>query len=108
MLCLNDSYGLEELRNGSVQERFRHKRRHNSSRRFCSDPRFLGIIIAFLRRWLGHNLVPDYITHVQNGGFCGWPWWHMGGHQDPRHEGKHPELKDKVITPDVILHPHNA
>jgi glucose/arabinose dehydrogenase len=32
----------------------------------------------------------------------------MGGHQDPRHQGKHPELKDKVITPDVILQPHNA
>src|SRR5260370_10019895 len=32
----------------------------------------------------------------------------MGGHQDPRHNGKHPELKDKLITPDVILQPHNA
>ena len=57
---------------------------------------------------LGDNLVPDYITHVQQGGFYGWPWWYMGGHQDPRHEGKHPELKDKVITPDVLLNPHNA
>lgn len=57
---------------------------------------------------LGDNLVPDYITHVEEGGFYGWPWWYMGGHQDPRHAGKHPELKDKVITPDVILHPHNA
>jgi glucose/arabinose dehydrogenase len=57
---------------------------------------------------LGDNLVPDYITHVQEGGYYGWPWWYMGGHQDPRHKGKHPELKDKVITPDVILHPHNA
>jgi len=57
---------------------------------------------------LGDNLVPDYITHVQEGGFYGWPWWYMGSHQDPRHAGKHPELKDKVITPDVILHPHHA
>jgi glucose/arabinose dehydrogenase/mono/diheme cytochrome c family protein len=57
---------------------------------------------------LGDNLVPDYITHVQDGGFYGWPWWYMGGHQDPRHKGKRPDLKDKVITPDVILHPHNA
>jgi len=57
---------------------------------------------------LGDNLVPDYITHVQDGGFYGWPWWYMGGHQDPRHKGKHPELKDKVITPDVLLQPHNA
>ena len=57
---------------------------------------------------LGDNLVPDYITHVQEGGYYGWPWWYMGGHQDPRHEGKHPELESKVITPDVILQPHNA
>ena len=57
---------------------------------------------------LGDNLVPDYITHVQEGGFYGWPWWYMGGHQDPRHMGKHPELQDKVITPDVPLQPHNA
>jgi glucose/arabinose dehydrogenase len=57
---------------------------------------------------LGDNLVPDYITHTEAGGFYGWPWLYMGGHQDPRHEGKHPELKDKVITPDVILNPHNA
>jgi glucose/arabinose dehydrogenase/mono/diheme cytochrome c family protein len=57
---------------------------------------------------LGDNLVPDYITHVQEGGFYGWPWWYMGGHQDPRLEGTHPELKAKVITPDVLLQPHNA
>ena len=60
------------------------------------------------RDGLGDNLVPDYITHVQDGGFYGWPWWYMGGHQDPRHPGAHPELKDKVITPDVILNPHSA
>jgi len=57
---------------------------------------------------LGDNLVPDYITHVQEGGFYGWPWWYMGAHQDPRHAGKHPELKDKAIVPDVLLQPHNA
>ncbi len=57
---------------------------------------------------LGDNLVPDYITHVQEGGFYGWPWWYIGPHQDPRHEGKHPELKDKAIVPDVLLQPHNA
>ena len=31
---------------------------------------------------LGDNLVPDYITHVQPGGFYGWPWWYIGAHQD--------------------------
>ena len=57
---------------------------------------------------LGDNLVPDYITHVQEGGFYGWPWYYMGSNQDPRHEGKHPELKGKVLVPDVLLQPHNA
>jgi glucose/arabinose dehydrogenase len=60
------------------------------------------------RDGLGNNLVPDYITHVEPGGFYGWPWWYMGNHQDPRFPGKHPELKEKVITPDVILQPHDA
>jgi glucose/arabinose dehydrogenase len=60
------------------------------------------------RDGLGNDLVPDYITHLQEGGFYGWPWFYMGGHQDPRLPGTHPELKDKVITPDVILQPHNA
>lgn len=60
---------------------------------------------------IGNNLVPDYVTHVEEGGFYGWPWYYMGTHggvQDPRHQGKHPELQAKVITPDVLVNPHFA
>jgi glucose/arabinose dehydrogenase len=60
---------------------------------------------------LGNNLVPDYVTHIQEGGFYGWPYYFMGTHggvQDPRHQGKHPELQSKVITPDVLVNPHFA
>jgi glucose/arabinose dehydrogenase len=57
---------------------------------------------------LGDDLPPDYITHVQEGGFYGWPWYYIGGNQDPRHPGKHPDLKGKVIVPDVLLQPHFA
>jgi glucose/arabinose dehydrogenase len=60
------------------------------------------------RDQIGDNLPPDYITHIQPGGFYGWPWFYTGSHEDPRHPGKHPELKDKVIVPDVLLQPHNA
>ena len=60
------------------------------------------------RDGLGDNLVPDYITHVQEGGFYGWPWFYIGGHWDPRQQGKHPELQSKVVVPDVLLQPHNA
>ena len=60
------------------------------------------------RDQLGDNLVPDYVTSVKEDGFYGWPWFYTGANQDPRHEGKHPELKNKVIVPDVLLQPHNA
>ena len=60
------------------------------------------------RDMLGDNLAPDYITHVQEGGFYGWPWYYIGGNPDPRMDGKHPELKDKTIVPDVLLQPHFA
>jgi glucose/arabinose dehydrogenase len=57
---------------------------------------------------LGDDLVPDYVTRVQDGGFYGWPWFYMGARQDPHHPGKHPELKEKVITPDVLIQAHSA
>jgi glucose/arabinose dehydrogenase len=57
---------------------------------------------------LGDHLVPDYITHVRDGGFYGWPWYYIGGHPDPRHHGKHPELRDQVIVPDILLQSHSA
>ena len=57
---------------------------------------------------LGDHLVPDYVTSVKEGGFYGWPWYYLGPNQDPRHAGKHPELRDKVIVPDVLVQSHSA
>ena len=57
---------------------------------------------------LGDNLVPDYITSVKEGGFYGWPWYYIGGNPEPRLNGAHPEMKDKVIVPDVLIQPHSA
>ena len=57
---------------------------------------------------LGDHLVPDYVTRVRDGGFYGWPWFYIGGNQDPRHDGKHPELRATVAVPDVLLQSHSA
>src|SRR5213080_946696 len=57
---------------------------------------------------IGEDLPPDYISSVRPGGFYGWPWYYVGNHQDPRHKGKHPELADKVIVPDVFVEAHSA
>jgi glucose/arabinose dehydrogenase len=60
------------------------------------------------RDGLGDHLVPDYVTRVRDGGFYGWPWFYIGGHEDPHHKGKHPELAAKVLVPDVLLQSHSA
>jgi len=60
------------------------------------------------RDMLGDNLVPDYVTHVQKGGFYGWPNYYMGGNIDERVPGRDESLKDKVITPDILVQPHSA
>jgi glucose/arabinose dehydrogenase len=60
------------------------------------------------RDGLGDNLPPDYITRVREGGFYGWPWYYMGAHEDPRHVGERPDLKDKITVPDVLIQPHSA
>jgi glucose/arabinose dehydrogenase len=60
------------------------------------------------RDGLGDDIVPDYVTRVKDGGFYGWPWYYIGPNQDPTHQGEHPELRDKVIVPDVLIQAHSA
>ncbi|ODS01578.1 sorbosone dehydrogenase [Methyloceanibacter superfactus] len=57
---------------------------------------------------LGSDLVPDYMTTVQNGGFYGWPYSYYGDHLDPRVQPQRPDLVAKAIVPDYALGPHTA
>ncbi|WP_047546172.1 PQQ-dependent sugar dehydrogenase [Psychroserpens sp. Hel_I_66] len=57
---------------------------------------------------LGDNLVPDYVTSVQKGGFYGWPYAYYGAIPDPRLEGERPDLVAETIIPDVSVGPHTA
>jgi glucose/arabinose dehydrogenase len=57
---------------------------------------------------LGDNLPPDYATRVKQNAFYGWPWYYIGGHEDPRLKGDRPDLADKVTAPDVLIQPHSA
>jgi glucose/arabinose dehydrogenase len=60
------------------------------------------------RDGLGDNVPPDYITRVRDGAFYGWPWYYIGDHEDPRHRGERPDLKDKITIPDVLIQAHSA
>ena len=60
------------------------------------------------RDGLGDDLPPDYVTHVTEGAFYGWPWYYLGDHQDPRHKDERPDLANHITTPDVLIQAHSA
>jgi glucose/arabinose dehydrogenase len=57
---------------------------------------------------IGSDLVPDYITSVQDGGFYGWPYSYFGQHVDERPQPPRPDLVARAIVPDYALGPHTA
>ena len=57
---------------------------------------------------IGADLVPDYMTSVQEGGFYGWPYSYYGQHVDQRVQPQRPDLVQKAIKPDFALASHVA
>ena len=69
-----------------------------------------GVLWAVIneRDELGPNLVPDYMTSVQDGAFYGWPWSYFGNHVDERVHPPRPDMVAKAIAPDYALSSHVA
>ncbi len=57
---------------------------------------------------LGSDLVPDYMTAVQDGAFYGWPYSYFGKHVDRRVQPPRPDLVAKAVVPDYALGAHTA
>jgi glucose/arabinose dehydrogenase len=60
------------------------------------------------RDHLGPDLVPDFMTRIQDGGFYGWPWYYIGDHEDAALQGKRPDLKAQVKTPEILFQSHSS
>ncbi len=60
------------------------------------------------RDMLGSDLVPDYLTDVDEGDFYGWPWYYWGGYIDPRVEPEAEDRRQYVKRPDYALGSHVA
>jgi glucose/arabinose dehydrogenase len=60
------------------------------------------------RDGLGDDLVPDYLTHIRQGDFFGWPYAYIGAHPDPTFGSKRPDLVAKTKTPDLLFQAHSA
>lgn len=64
--------------------------------------------VANERDEIGADLVPDYLTSVQDGGFYGWPYSYYGQHVDTRVQPQRPDLVAKAISPDYAIGSHVA
>lgn len=64
--------------------------------------------IANERDEIGADLVPDYLTSIQDGGFYGWPYSYYGQHVDSRVKQQRPDLVAKAISPDYAIGSHVA
>jgi glucose/arabinose dehydrogenase len=64
--------------------------------------------IANERDEIGADLVPDYMTAVQEGGFYGWPYSYFGQIIDRRVKPQRADLVAKAIVPDYAIGSHVA
>jgi glucose/arabinose dehydrogenase len=60
------------------------------------------------RDGLGDNLPPDYVTHVQEGAFYGWPYAYIGPNPQPGFAHREPEKVKATVVPDVLFQPHSS
>jgi glucose/arabinose dehydrogenase len=55
---------------------------------------------------MGGDMVPDYLTAVQFGGFYGWPYYYWGGYIDKRAPEPDRDMRQYTVRPDYALGPH--
>jgi glucose/arabinose dehydrogenase len=60
------------------------------------------------RDGMGEELVPDYLTHLQDGGFYGWPYSYIGARPQPGFAERRPDLVRSAIVPDLLFRSHSA
>ncbi len=110
----NDSPGEDEIRaaiseynpDGSGHRLYATGTRNPIGMKFYPGTNQLWSIVQE-RDELGDDLPSDYLTHIQEGGFYGWPYAYIGPHPDPQNKER-PDLVKKTITPDVLFQAHSA
>ncbi|HLZ77767.1 MAG TPA: sorbosone dehydrogenase family protein [Sphingomonas sp.] len=73
---------------------------------WASDGRLWTVVNE--RDELGSDLVPDYLTSVEDGDFFGWPWRYYASHEDARVKATPPPYVVNARAPDYALGAHTA
>jgi len=64
-------------------------------------------VVNMERDGMGDELVPDFLTRVEQGDNCGWPYQYIGGHVQPEFQNKGMKLAAAKV-PDVLFEAHSA
>ncbi|NIJ34016.1 PQQ-dependent sugar dehydrogenase [Sphingomonas oligoaromativorans] len=73
---------------------------------WASDGRLWTVVNE--RDELGSDLVPDYLTSVEDSDFFGWPWRYWGSRVDARVKAPAPDYVGNTRAPDYALGAHTA
>lgn len=65
-------------------------------------------VVVSERDGLGDELVPDFMTSLNEGDFFGWPWYYLGDYIDPRRKDDIPDTLPPVKVPEVLLTSHST
>jgi glucose/arabinose dehydrogenase len=65
-------------------------------------------VVVNERDEIGNDLLPDFLTRVEDGGCYGWPYRYFGPHVDIPVEPGRPDPVSRAITPDNALGAHTT
>ncbi len=65
-------------------------------------------VVVNERDGLGDELVPDYLTRIQDGDFFGWPYAYIGQNPQPGFAEKRRDLVERTKIPDLLFRSHSA
>jgi glucose/arabinose dehydrogenase len=60
------------------------------------------------RDGLGDRLVPDFLTHIEQGAFYGWPYAYSGQNPQPGFANRAPDKVKASRVPDLLFEAHSA
>ena len=56
----------------------------------------------------GDEMVPDYLVHLRDGAFYGWPYAYLGANPQPGWAEKAPDKVKTTLAPDLFIRAHSA
>jgi glucose/arabinose dehydrogenase len=92
---------------GSEQTTFASGMRNPTALAFQPQTGELYVLVQE-RDGLGDRLPSDYLTHVKEGGFYGWPYAYIGKHPQAGFASLAPDKVNAAITPDLLFEAHSS